>query len=197
MKLKNISQSVSAQAALLLPPGAVTPDQINAPAPEDVEAARAQLSPETKKALDLLGVQLPSDLLPVTLTLGSLLFDIHYADSTPPEAPLRRALYERARLDFAGRLNQDSFELTADEAKKIEQVLSDDAAWEKVRVTVHAGGPDEETKKYFTFPSGIALNFNLVLGACVEAYQPAKVEAKKAEAKKEVKKAEAKKVKKA
>lgn len=170
MNVKNVNQTIPAQAILLLPPGLIPPEFAKSGDERD-------LGPEAKAALLGLGAKLPTDLVPVTLSLGTLLFDIYYSAQTAPDAPLRKALFEKNRQDFAVRLSGDSFELSDQEIEDIELVLDEDDKWRKVGITIYTGGPTEATKKYYTFGHGIAGNFNNVMKACIEIFQPPVVQA--------------------
>jgi len=172
MKVQNISQSVNAHASLLLRPGTVPGVSMKDPkTQEERQEILDALSPAAKEKLAALGVELPTDLVSVSLNLGSMMFDTLYSHKFPPGAPLRRAIFEKTKQDFALKLSSPEFELTDEEVKSLETILGTDELWDKVQLSVHTGGPDAASKIHYSFGSGIAANFNLVLGACIEAFR--------------------------
>jgi len=173
LMIKNITQSLKAQASLFL--SASIPGDLlkNPPSTKEERAAlRSKLPNSILDQLGKLGVELPTDLVDVNLELGSFIFDIVYSRQTPPEAPLRKALFEREKQDLAANLNRDSFMLPAPSLQELKTILSDEELWKKVKVSVYTGDPANPNKNYFTFSYLIANNFNKIMEAAVDICLP-------------------------
>lgn len=171
--IQNITQTLKAQASLFLSASIPGDFLKNPPTTKEERAAlRAKLPPSVLDQLAKLGVELPTDLVDVNLELGSLIFDIVYSRQTPPEAPLRKALFEREKQDLAANLNRDYFILPPASLQELKTILSDEELWKKVKVSVYTGDPANPNKNYFTFSYLIANNFNKVMEACVDICLP-------------------------
>ena len=105
---------------------------------EDVEQAKKEffssLSVESKTQFKTLGIELPTDQVSLTLTLGSFVYDVIVPSIPKPSAPLRVAAYTKYLGDLAQKLMQEEFELTQEELDSLRKVLDDETLWSQVKV---------------------------------------------------------------
>lgn len=173
MKVENLTQTLKAQASIFLSVS-VTGDLLKA-VPE-TEEQRAEiiekLPPVVKEQLAKVGAEIPTDLVDLSLDLGSFIFDVYYSNQQTPEAPLRKALFEREKQDLALKLSQKSFVLPEPVVSELTNVLSDDNLWKKVKISVYTGDPKGSNKNHYNFSHLIINNFGKVLEACLKLCLP-------------------------
>lgn len=145
--IQNISQTVPILAILFLknrPDNAHIHDlQVVASAKDKESAAelreklKRELSPETLKECQRLGVELPCDPIEITVELGSFLFDIYINQVTEPEPPLLKTIWKKRNLYLADLFDKTEFKL--EDLKfaidPIKSTLLDSEKWKKVTIT--------------------------------------------------------------
>lgn len=110
--MENISQTVPLMANLFLrnkPSEQAIPELekliSNPLSEEEKETVRSQalslLSPKTLAECEQLGVQLPTDYVDVTVTLGSFLFDLYLGATPRPEPPLLQTIWKKDNTRLA------------------------------------------------------------------------------------------------
>lgn len=142
---------------------------------DDTEAKTALLATYTQEEKDLLnqfGVELHIDQIPVTITLGSLIFDIYTAETKQPEAPLAKAAFARKIQELAAQLNQDEFTLAADVHNTVAKVLSDDEKWSKSKFSAAVRAANGE-EAYTTLSHVGVQYFGQIIEACLDIFAPA------------------------
>lgn len=159
----------------------------NSSTKEETEKAKKEffdfLSPESQKQFKTVGIELPTDNVKLTLTLGSFIFDIIVPSIPKPSAPLRLAAYNKHIGDLAEKLTQPDFDLTLDELESLRKVLDDDGLWSQVKIEADLGSS-------LSIPlsqNGIQM-FDQVINAAIKLFEPEKLEEEKEEPKKEKKK---------
>ena len=149
-------------------------DVVNAASQENLEQARKDffenLSVENKVRFKSVGIEVPTDLIKLSLTLGSFVYDILVPSIPKPTAPLRLAAYKKHLGDLAQQLLQPEFTLTAEELESLRTVLDDDALWLKVRVEADVG--DSNLSLPLT-QEGLTA-FDQVIQAAINLFEPEK-----------------------
>ena len=111
---------------------------------EDLDQAKKEffssLSVESKTQFKTLGIELPTDQVSLTLTLGSFVYDVIVPSIPKPSAPLRVAAYTKYLGDLAYKLTQEEFELTQEEFDSLLKVLDDDSLWSQVKIEADLSG---------------------------------------------------------
>lgn len=99
------------------------------------------LQDESVKMLESLGAKLPSDMIDITMSLGSLLFDLWIESSEKPSAPIKVALYNKKNMEYAALLSAkgDDFAIPKDVLAAAKVVASDDEAWAKSQAMITIG----------------------------------------------------------
>ncbi len=131
-----------------------------------IDALRAKLLPDVVKELDALKVKLPSDLVPVSMSLGHLFFDLYSSCAPEPAAaPLAVAIFKRNMEKRLTRLMEEEVELTSDEISVVKRALEDPNIWENVKLTAFIELGEE--KRYLEVKSAITQYFLSVLDAAI------------------------------
>lgn len=141
-KIKNTSQSILVSATEFVSDTWKNEKSVEAlekvKTAEDVEQAKKEffssLSVESKTQFKTLGIELPTDQVSLTLTLGSFVYDVIVPSIPKPSAPLRVAAYTKYLGDLAQKLMQEEFELTKEELDSLRKVLDDETLWSQVKV---------------------------------------------------------------
>jgi hypothetical protein len=147
---------------------------------EDMEEAKKEffscLSVESKTQFKTLGIELPTDQVTLTLTLGSFVYDIIVPSIPKPSAPLRVAAYTKYLGDLAHKLMQEEFELTQEELDSVRKVLDDETLWSQVKI-------EADLSSSLSIPlsqNGIQI-FDQVLKASIKLFEEEKEEEKEKE----------------
>lgn len=131
---------------------------------------QAQLDPDRLAKYKSLGVELPSDLIKVTMTLGSLVFDLFQVTMKPPTAPLAAALFSRRVQSLAARLQKDEFELADDLLDQVRPALEDEKLWATTNLTIYTLVKGQ--KNYLQVNNNAAGFFPNVVTSAINVFLP-------------------------
>jgi len=96
-----------------------------------------ELPDALKGMAESLGIQKASDTIDISLSLGSLIFDVYHTQKEMPKAPLALERERAKRLALSEELDKDSFDVPPDVKEILERVLLDDEEWKKIAISTH------------------------------------------------------------
>ncbi|MEM4379362.1 MAG: hypothetical protein QXL01_01565 [Thermoplasmatales archaeon] len=150
MKVRNVIQEIKVGAMVLMPSaGKITPDILKkireyasaeeADKAQKKEELMASYSKDIRKDLSDLGCDTPLDIIPISLSLSSFLFDIYMSGVSVPSAPLARKIFEKETLDLAEKLKgPDEFDFSDKLQEVVKEVMMDDKKWENAKIHIEA-----------------------------------------------------------
>lgn len=177
MKVKNVSQIIHVQAGNVVP-GSPLP---KAPGETD-ENFQARLHRMTDKDFDKnvdpqylanlqrLGAETLYHMVPATLTLGNLLFDLFTVTTKQPTAPVAQALLARRAQRFADALQGESFDLDESTVAQLREGIEKDELWDACPITLFTEVKGERV--YFQVKSFAAASFPEVMKAAIDIFVP-------------------------
>lgn len=122
-------------AAFQLIPHPFTPDQL-----AGVEGA---FSVDEQKRLDDILTNLEvaklTDSIKVSISVGSLLFDLYLAGTKAPSAPLLKRAHEKKLNEYSTILLKDEFEVPSEILEVAKKTMENEELWDSLHVTVLAG----------------------------------------------------------
>jgi hypothetical protein len=128
---------------------------------------KSEMMPEVSQKLSEYGANLLDDKVNLTVTLGSLFFDLYEISAPPPaEAPMAQLLHKKKREELATRLEGEEFALTKAEIATVRPALEDPKVWETVKIS--ASYTVGEEKRYVSLTNKAAPFFGSVVNAAVE-----------------------------
>lgn len=110
---------------------------------EELAELNEALGEKGVAALKSIGAETMFSAVPVTVKLGSAIFDCITVGSPGPEAPLAKAVHAKRMGDLAVRLTAESFELSREEKQVLTNVLSSENDWNKVVISATVSGTAE------------------------------------------------------
>lgn len=125
------------------------------------------LSDKAKEGLASVGAESPNDLVNVTMTLGSFLFDIYICHTKAPEAPLNLYLHNKKLAEFATDLSKGELVVPKEVLDVVKDVLSDKNKWESTNFATFTMVNGH--KKTIGMKAAGASYFNQILTAAIEA----------------------------
>lgn len=131
------------------------------------EKVRANTPEQLRAELDAMQVALPGDMIDLTMSVGSLIFDTYMHVVKPPQAPLARHLYQKRCQDLAELLDKDEFELPDYAKGAVKQCLSSEPIWAQLNASVWSeiDSKDGKVKRFTPINSKGVNYFNEVVNA--------------------------------
>lgn len=120
------------------------------------------------KELNKLGFK-AYDKCPVSVKLGSVIFDLYCQGSIPPKAPIANALYVKKRAEYADILSQDEFEVPDEVKDSAKVILTNDDKWDESAVSstiVTANGEDV----FMTMKASSIYSFRKILSELLNVF---------------------------
>lgn len=132
-----------------------------------VASVHQEMVPEIVQRLAEYGAKLQEDRVPLTVSLGSLFFDLYEISAPQPaEAPLAQMIHKKRRDELATRLESEEFELSRQEINTIRPGLEDPKVWETVKLSAYYMIGEE--KRYVSLNNKAAPFFGSVVNAAVD-----------------------------
>jgi len=119
-----------------------------------------------KERLAVYGSQLPTDKVPLTMSIGEFFYNIYVSHSVKPEAPLAAKKYEKKVQEYAELLDNEEFDIPEDMKAVLLDVLNNNDKWTQTRFGVMV---ETVPPKYITITSKGVLGFNQILVETEEA----------------------------
>ena len=101
-----------------------------------------------KEMISKYGVETHINLIDVHMSLGEFLYSLFMSHTKEPVSPLQKDAFLKKKQSLAAEFTKDEFEIPKEVANLVEEVMNDDAKWEKssfgVSVKVEPKKKDEE-----------------------------------------------------
>ncbi len=109
---------------------------------QGVEKIRAELNDISRRIMDSLAVDLPTDPVEINVSVGSFFLDLYLRANQPPTAPIARALYQSKIRDLSENLRQDEITLSDELKNQAKKTLEESHLWDTLNITgwVEANG---------------------------------------------------------
>lgn len=137
---------------------------------EDVSELQAALSPKALADYLALGARLPSDMITVEMSVGSLVFDLYQSTAVPPKAPLAVALFSKRVQKMATDSQKEEFELDDSLLAQLRKPLEDETLWNTLDLTLTTTVAGQ--KVFFRVNHNAAMYFPKVLEAALTLFIP-------------------------
>lgn len=137
---------------------------------EDVTALQSSLNPKVLSECLALGARLPTDMVEVTMSVGSLIFDLYQSTAVQPTAPLAVALFSKRLQNLASSVLQDEFELEDRLLPQLRKPLEDESLWNVLDLTLSTEVNGQ--KVFLRVNHNAAMYFPKVLEAALSIFIP-------------------------